>query len=86
MGAVACIWALLVGVSTLYTKQHYILDVIAGAVIGSVAYAVFLRGYPHEAVPEVERRLAPALALCAVGIYALFVGIFWFLYRIGVKL
>jgi len=85
VGTVACVWALLVGVSTLYTKQHYVLDVVAGAMIGYIAYAVFLRGYPHEAVPEVERRLAPALALCAVGIYALFVGIFWFLYRIGVN-
>lgn len=86
VGAVACVWALLVGVSTLYTKQHYVLDVIAGAAIGYVAYAVFLRRYPSEAVPEPERRLAPALALCAVGIYALFVGIFWVLYRMGVKL
>jgi hypothetical protein len=30
--------------------------------------------------------LAPALALCAVGSYALFVAIFWFLYRAGVQL
>lgn len=85
VGAVACVWALLVGVSTLYTKQHYVLDAIAGAIIGYVAYAVFLRSYPHDAVPALERRLAPVLAQGAVGIYALFVGIFWILYLIGVE-
>ena len=85
VGAVACVWAALVGVSTLYTKQHYVLDAIAGAVIGCVAYAVFLRSYACEAVPEIERRLAPVLALCAAGVYALFVGIFWLLYMMGVE-
>lgn len=84
VGGVACVWAFLVGVSTLYTKQHYVLDAVAGAVIGYVAYAVFLRSYPYEAVPEVERRLAPVLALGAVGLYALFVGALWFLYLVGV--
>lgn len=85
VGGAACVWALLVGVSTLFTKQHYVLDAIAGAVIGCVAYAVFLRSYPHESVPELERRLAPALALGAVGLYSLFVGVLWFLYLIGVE-
>ena len=85
VGGVACVWAVLVGVSTLFTKQHYVLDAIAGAVIGYVAYALFLRSFPHEAVPEVERRLAPVLALGAVGVYAVFVGVFWFFYLIGVE-
>lgn len=85
VGGVACAWALLVGVSTLYTKQHYVLDAIAGALIAYVAYAVFLRSYPREAVPEIERRLAPVLALGAVGIYALFVGVCWLLYLVGVE-
>ena len=30
------IWAVLIAVSTLYTKQHYILDVLAGIVGGLV--------------------------------------------------
>ena len=32
-----------VAVSTCTTKQHYVLDVVAGAVLGGVAYAVLLR-------------------------------------------
>lgn len=85
VGAAALVWAFLVGVSTLYTKQHYALDAIAGAIIGYVAYTIFLRSYRHEAVPEHERRLAPVLAMLAIGIYALFVGVFWILYRLGIE-
>jgi membrane-associated phospholipid phosphatase len=82
VGAVALVWAFLVGISTLYTKQHYVLDVIAGIILACVAYVMFLRGYPREDVPERERRLAPALALGAVGIYALIVAGLWFVYAL----
>ena len=34
VGAVAALWAALIGVSTLYTKQHYVADVIAGTARG----------------------------------------------------
>jgi membrane-associated phospholipid phosphatase len=83
VGAVAGVWAFLVGLSTLYTKQHYVLDVIAGMLLAYVAYVVFLRSYPREDVPERERRLAPALALGAAGIYALIVAGLWFVYAIS---
>jgi membrane-associated phospholipid phosphatase len=84
VGAVAGLWAALVGISTLYTKQHYVLDVISGALLAYVAYCVFLRGYPREATPEIERRLAPRLALGAVGTYGLMVAIMWIAYLNGV--
>src|SRR5258708_1576110 len=56
VGAVAGLWAALIGVSTLFAKQHYVVDVIAGALLAYVAYVLFLRGYPREAVPESDRR------------------------------
>ena len=83
VGAAAGVWAALVGVSTVYTKQHYVLDVIAGALLAYFAYFVFLRSYPREATPEIERRLAPLLALGAVGTYGLMVGILWIAYMSG---
>ena len=46
------------------------------------AYAVFLRSYPREAVPEFDRRLAPTLAWCAAGIYGLAVAGFWVAYLV----
>ena len=73
-------WASFVGISTLYTKQHYVADVIAGILLAGVAYVLLVRRYPREAVPERERRLAPALALGAAGLYGLFVAGLWFVY------
>ena len=83
VGVVAVAWAGLVGISTLYTKQHYVLDVIGGAVLAFVAFGIFIRDYPREGIPEFERRYAPALALFAVGVYALMVGGLWVMYELG---
>jgi len=80
VGAAAGVWAFLVGLSTLYTKQHYVLDVIAGMFLAFAAYTVFLRNYPRERTPERERRLAPVLALGAFGIYALMVAGLWLVF------
>ncbi len=81
VGIVAIICASLVGLSTLYTKQHYILDVIAGVFLAGLAYVVFLRGYPPEKISAIERRLAPVFALCVIGIVAVGVACFWVAYQ-----
>ena len=85
VGVAAALWATLIGVSTLYTKQHYVVDVIAGASAAYVAYLLFLRRHPREAVPERDRRRAPVRALAVAGIFALMVAGFWVAYRIGVE-
>ncbi len=82
VGAAAAFWAALIGVSTLYTKQHYVADVIAGALAAGAAYALFLRTYPREAVSERDRRAAPRRALVVVAIFAVMVAGFWVAYRI----
>jgi membrane-associated phospholipid phosphatase len=81
VGACAGIWAALIGVSTLYTKQHYVVDALAGALAAYVAYVLFLRGYPREAVPEHDRRRAPVRALAVAGIFGIAVAGFWVAYR-----
>ena len=50
VGVAASIWAALIGISTVYTKQHYVVDAIAGALIALAAYAVFLRDRPRDLV------------------------------------
>jgi membrane-associated phospholipid phosphatase len=40
IGGVMLVWAVLIAVSTLYTKQHYILDVLAGVAGGLVISAL----------------------------------------------
>jgi membrane-associated phospholipid phosphatase len=68
VGITAALAAGLVGISTLFTKQHYVADVIAGVFLASIAYILFLRSDPREAIPELDRRLAPFLALVVAGI------------------
>lgn len=80
LGIVATICATLVALSTLFTKQHYILDVIAGVFLAFVAYVIFLRNYPREQVPAFDRRVAPALALCIIELVTLGLAGYWLAY------
>jgi len=84
VGFAAGLWASLIGLSALFTKQHYVADVIAGIFLACAAYVVFLRRYPREAVPEIDRRLAPVLALGVIGIFGLMLACVWVLYQAGV--
>jgi membrane-associated phospholipid phosphatase len=81
VGIAAALCASLVGLSTLYTKQHYILDVVAGIFLACAAYGVFLRNDPREEIPELDRRLAPVLALGILGILGLGVACIWVVYQ-----
>jgi hypothetical protein len=67
----------------LYTKQHYVADVIAGTLLALAAYVIFLKNCPNESPPPLERRLAPLLALAVMGIVALGVATFWVLYQLN---
>ena len=82
VGAATLVAASLVAVSTLFTRQHYVLDVLAGVGLAFVAYAVFLRGVPRERVPALDRQAAPVLAagllaLIGAGVAALWLGYLW---------
>ena len=85
VGAAAFVWASLVALSTLFTKQHYVLDAITGVMLAAVAYAIFIRPYPREAIPPRERRYAPFLALGAVAVYGVMLVFFAGLYLFGVQ-
>jgi len=80
VGIVAIICAALVAVSTLLTKQHYLLDVIAGALLAVVAYLMFLAKYPRERIPAFDRRAAPALALSIVALVSVGIAGAWMMY------
>jgi membrane-associated phospholipid phosphatase len=80
VGLAAVLWAALIGVSTLYTKQHYLVDVIAGAVMGGVAYALFLRRHPREAIAARDHQRAPLRALGVVGMFGAMVAFLWVMY------
>jgi membrane-associated phospholipid phosphatase len=83
LGLAALLCASLVAVSTLFTKQHYIADVIAGILLAFAAYVIILRGYPRQNIPELDRRLAPVLALGVLAVIALGVVGFWMAYQLN---
>lgn len=83
VGAACALCAGLVALSTLYTKQHYVADVVAGVLLAFAAYVVFLRNYRRERVPELDRRLAPVLALCVSAIVGLGIATFWVAYLVS---
>ena len=83
VGIASAIAASLIGISTLFSKQHYILDVIAGILLACAAYAVFLRSYPRNEIPDLDRRLAPVFALCIIGVVVLALAGFWVAYQLS---
>jgi membrane-associated phospholipid phosphatase len=83
VGIIATIAATLVAISTLLTKQHYVLDVIAGGLLAFTAYGIFLHRYPSDEIPELDRRSAPALALCVGAVVAVGFAAAWLVYLWG---
>jgi len=80
LGILSTICATLVAISTLFTKQHYVLDVLAGAAMAFIAYGILLRTYASNRVPEFDRRVAPRIALCLAVVAAVGLLAFWLLY------
>ena len=83
VGLAAGLWAALIGVSTVYTKQHYVVDAIAGAVIGFTACWIFLRSGTHDPASHLDRIRSPRRALAVAIAYTLAVAGFWVAYSLG---
>ena len=83
LGVIAMIFATLVAFSTLFTKQHYVVDLVAGVFLAFVAYGIFLRRYSSDQISEFDRRVAPALALCVGAVVAVGLATSWLVYIWG---
>lgn len=80
VGLAAMGWAALIGVSTLYTQQHYLVDVIAGVMMAFIAYVIFLRGHDRAAIAESDVQRAPQRATRIVWTYACVIAVFVMVY------
>jgi membrane-associated phospholipid phosphatase len=85
LGVAAVFCALLVAVSTVFSKQHYILDVLAGMLLASLAYVVVLRGSRRDQVPQLDRQAAPVVAFGAAGIAGVATACLWIAYRLSLS-
>jgi len=84
LGGLLLAAAALVALSTLFTKQHYVLDVLAGVAMAMGVNAALLRTYPRERVPELDRRIALPFGVGAVALAAVVLASFYALYITGI--
>ena len=82
VGFIAFTCAALVAVSTLFTKQHYVLDVVAGALMACAAYLFFFRDVSRERITEAERLLAPIFATAVLAVAGVGLAAFWIVYQL----
>jgi membrane-associated phospholipid phosphatase len=82
VGFIAFTCAALVAVSTLFTKQHYVLDVVAGALMACAAHLFFFRDVSRERITEVERLLAPIFATAVLAVAGVGLAAFWIVYQL----
>jgi membrane-associated phospholipid phosphatase len=76
VGLAAMGWAGLIGISTLYTEQHYLVDVIAGVMMALLAYVLFLRGHDRAAIAKSDVQCAPLRATRIVWTYVFVIAVF----------
>lgn len=82
VGVVAVTWAALIAISTVYTKQHFVVDAIAGAILGIVAYLLFLRGRAPMGMVISDRHEASRHAVFAAATYCAMIGCFWIVWTL----
>lgn len=82
LGVVTITCASLVALSTLFTRQHYVADLVAGILLALAACALFLRHQPRATIPAFDRCVAPALTLALGGLISLSVAGTWVVYRL----
>ena len=80
VGRAAVLWAAVISVSTLFTKQHYVVDIAAGVAIAYAAYALLVRSAPRAWLAQQDQRLAALRALAVPGIFGALVACAWAAY------
>ncbi len=83
LGVVAVTFASLVALSTLFIKQHWVADAVAGVFLAVLSTWFFLRSWKRANMPDLHRRLAPFLALPVAGIVCLATTVLWVVYKMG---
>jgi membrane-associated phospholipid phosphatase len=88
VGVIALIGALMISVSTLTLKQHYIADVLAGGLIAHLADYLFIRPFAkkNRHIAREELVMPEVWSLFVLLIYTGFVGVMYLAFRFGLKI
>lgn len=84
LGIVSFVTATLIALSTLFTKQHWVLDVVAGVLLATAAWAIFLRRAPADKIPLSDRQAAPIFAMLLAPALLVAVAAYWILFLLRV--
>jgi len=84
VGLIAWFLAATIGISTLYMKQHFIVDVLMGFGLALVVYRFYFK--PRDTTPRGTLPLPEWLSLGVVAVYGGFVGTMFILYKAGLQL
>lgn len=85
VGRICLTISTLIAISTLYTKQHYILDVVFGFGIAAIATKLTTSPFDANAIAAEERQAAPRRALGPLLLYLSIIAIFLTAYLFGVQ-
>ncbi len=86
LGWTSIFMAILIAISTLFTRQHYLLDIVGGFGIALLAALFFIFPYPSEKIEEKTKKEALKRSLyILLGYSLLFVG-FYIAFSLGIKL
>ena len=80
VGRFALLAASLVALSTLYTKQHYAVDVGAGILLAVLAHRLFLRSYRPSGPGVRDAEAAPVVSMLLLGALAVATACAWLVY------
>jgi membrane-associated phospholipid phosphatase len=83
VGVVASIWAALIAVSTLLVKEHFIADVVAGAALALLLYALIVAPVVPAGASREELAFPRRFTVLLVVLYVLSLAIFVGLYLAG---
>lgn len=83
VGLGALFWAFLVGLSTLFVRQHYVADVVSGFALGTLSFLALNATLRLPDTPPAHLSLPRRWLAVPVAGFGLFVAAFWGLYVAG---
>lgn len=83
IGKIALTFTGMIGVSTLFVKQHYISDVFMGYILAYTSYYLVLKYYPIKDIPKGHLRMHRSNSIYLVLMYITFMLVLGYLYVSG---